>query len=117
MQTANSLEKDHDAGKDWGQEEKGVTEDKMVRWHHQLNEHEFEQASGDSEGHAREAWHTALHGVTNSGTQPSERQHNMGSNNSQFWNFSNCLLIGPGILERQDFVALPGSLVPIQCDQ
>ena len=34
--------KDPDAGKDWGQEEKGMTEDEMVRWHHQLNGHEFE---------------------------------------------------------------------------
>ena len=42
--------KDPDAGKDWGQEEKGTTEDKMVAWHHWLNRHEFEQASGDSEG-------------------------------------------------------------------
>ena len=33
--------KDSDAGKDWGQEEKGTTEDEMVGWHHQLNEHEF----------------------------------------------------------------------------
>ena len=40
---------DLDAGKDWGQEEKGATEDKMVGWHHQLNEHEFEQAPGDGE--------------------------------------------------------------------
>ena len=31
-----------DAGKDWRQEEKGMTEDKMVEWHHQLNGHEFE---------------------------------------------------------------------------
>ena len=31
-----------DAGKDWRQEEKGTTEDKMVGWHHQLNGHEFE---------------------------------------------------------------------------
>ena len=31
-----------DAGKDWGQEEKRMTEDKMVGWHHQLNGHEFE---------------------------------------------------------------------------
>ena len=31
-----------DAGKDWKQEEKGTTEDEMVRWHHQLNGHEFE---------------------------------------------------------------------------
>ena len=34
--------KDPDAGKDWGQEEKGVGEDKMVGWHHWLNGHEFE---------------------------------------------------------------------------
>ena len=31
-----------DAGKDWRREEKGMTEDEMVGWHHQLNEHEFE---------------------------------------------------------------------------
>ena len=42
-------EKDPDAGKDWGQEEKGVTKDEMVRWHHQLNGHEFEQTLGDCE--------------------------------------------------------------------
>ena len=41
--------KDTDAGKDWGQEEKGVAEDKMVGWHHRLNGHEFEQTLGDSE--------------------------------------------------------------------
>ena len=33
--------KDPDTGKDWGQEEKGMTEDEMVRWHHRLNGHEF----------------------------------------------------------------------------
>ena len=38
--------KDPDAGKDWGQEEKGATEDEMVGWHHRLNGHEFEQAPG-----------------------------------------------------------------------
>ena len=42
--------KDPDVGKDWGQEEKGVTEDEMVGWHHLLNGHEFEQIPGDSEG-------------------------------------------------------------------
>ena len=42
--------KDSDAGKDWRQEEMGTTEDKMVGWHHQLNEREFEQALGDDEG-------------------------------------------------------------------
>ena len=35
--------KDPDAGKDWGQEEKGATEDEMVGWHHRLNGHELEQ--------------------------------------------------------------------------
>ena len=35
------IRKDPDAGKDWGQEEKGMTEDEMVGWHHQLNGHEF----------------------------------------------------------------------------
>ena len=49
MQRANSLEKT-DAGKDWRQEEKGVTEDKMVGWDHWLNRHGFDQALGDNEG-------------------------------------------------------------------
>ena len=42
--------KDPGAGKDCRQEEKGVTEDEMVGWHHQLNGREFEQVLGDSEG-------------------------------------------------------------------
>ena len=42
--------KDPDAGKDWGQEEKGTTEDEMVGWHHQLNGHEFEQTLGVGDG-------------------------------------------------------------------
>ena len=37
----DSLEKDSDAGRDWGQEEKGMTEDEMAGWHHQLDAHEF----------------------------------------------------------------------------
>ena len=36
--------KDPDTGKDWRQEEKGVTEDEMIGWHHRLNGREFEQA-------------------------------------------------------------------------
>ena len=39
------IRKDPDAGKDWRQE-KGMTEDETVGWHHPLNRHEFEQASG-----------------------------------------------------------------------
>ena len=41
---------DPDAGKGWGQDEKGTTEDEMIWWHHWLNEHEFEQTPEDSEG-------------------------------------------------------------------
>ena len=44
------MRKDPDAGKDGRQEEKGTTEDEMVRWHHRLNGYEFEQAPGDGEG-------------------------------------------------------------------
>ena len=42
--------KDPDAGKDWRQEERGMTEDEMVGWHHRLNGHECEQTPGDGEG-------------------------------------------------------------------
>ena len=39
-----------DAGKAWGQKEKGMTEDEMVRYHHWPNGHEFEQTPRDSDG-------------------------------------------------------------------
>ena len=42
--------KDPGAGKDWRQEEKGMTEDEMVGWHHQLNGLEFEQTLGVGDG-------------------------------------------------------------------
>ena len=42
--------KDPDDGKDWRQEEKGMTEDEMVRWHHQLYGYEYEQAPGVGDG-------------------------------------------------------------------
>ena len=41
---------DHNDGKAWGQEEKGVTEDEMLGGQHRLNGHEFKQTPGDSEG-------------------------------------------------------------------
>ena len=46
----SDIRKDPDAGKDWRQEEKGMTEDEMVGWHHQLNGHELEQALGVGKG-------------------------------------------------------------------
>ena len=44
--------KDSDAGRDWGQEEKGTTKDEMAEWHHQLDGHEFEWTPrvGDGQG-------------------------------------------------------------------
>jgi len=58
--------KDPDVGKDWRQEEKGTTEDKMVGWHHWLDGHEFEQAPGIGMG--REACCAAVHEVAKSQT-------------------------------------------------
>ena len=54
--------KDTDTGKGWGQEEKGTTGDEITGWHHWLNGHEFEQSLEMVKD--REAWHAAVHGVT-----------------------------------------------------
>ena len=59
--------KDPDTGKDWRKEEKGLTEDKKVGWHHWLNGHEFKQAQGDCEG--LKHWCATVQGVTNSQTR------------------------------------------------
>ena len=56
--------KDPDAGKDWGQEEKGATEDEIVGWHRWLNGHEFEKLWEIEKD--REAWHATVHGVPKS---------------------------------------------------
>ena len=50
MWRTDSLEKDPDAWKDWRQEEKEMTEDEMVGWHHWLDGHEFEWAPGVGDG-------------------------------------------------------------------
>ena len=59
--------KDSDAGKDWRQKEKGMAEDEMVGWHHQLNGHEFEQSLGDSGGQRSLVCY--IHGAAKESTQ------------------------------------------------
>ena len=50
-----------DVGKIWGQKEKRASEDEMAQWHHQYNEHELGQTTGD--GEAQRGWHFAVHRV------------------------------------------------------
>ena len=64
MMQRTDIGKDPGTGKDWRQEEKGMTEDDMVGWHHRLNGPEFAQAPGvDSV-----AWCATVHGVSKSQT-------------------------------------------------
>ena len=64
----DSLEKNPDAGKDWGQEEKGTTENEMVGCHHWLDGH-MDMSKLQEMVKDNEAWHAAVHGVAKSWTQ------------------------------------------------
>ena len=58
--------KDPDAGRDWGQEEKGTTEDEMAGWHHRLDGREFGKLRELVMD--REAWRAVIHGVAKNQT-------------------------------------------------
>ena len=68
--------KDPDAGKDWRQEEKGMTKDEMVEWHHWFNRHEFEQRW------RRRWWRTGKTGVLQSMVLQRVRHDWVANNNS-----------------------------------
>ena len=67
---SRSIGKDPDAGKDWWQEEKGMTEDKMVGWHLWLNGHDLSKLQEIVKD--REAWRAAAPGVAKSRTRLSD---------------------------------------------
>ena len=76
--------KDPDAGKDWGQEEKGVKEDEVIKWHTWLNGHEFEQSLGESEGQGSLArWNPLGHKESDMTKQVNNNRQIKQFNNSQ----------------------------------
>ena len=70
MRRVDSLKKNPDAGRDWGQEEKGTTVDSMAGWHHSFDGPELSKLRELVMD--REAWRAAIHGVAKSRTRLSD---------------------------------------------
>ena len=103
------LGKDPDAGKDWSQEEKGTTEDEMVGWHHQLNEHEFKQTPGDGEGLGGLACCSPWGSKESAMTEPLNNNNGYAWELSEFpkvkWNLFSCvwLFVTPWTIQSVEF--------------
>ena len=81
--------KDPDAGKDWGQEEKGAAEDEMIGWYHWLNGHEFEQTLGDGEGQG------SLVCCSPWGRKQLDKTEWMNHNKDEFWRWMVVMAVQP----------------------
>ena len=90
--------KSPDAGKDWRQEEEGMTEDEMVGWHHWLNGHEFKKALGDGKGQGKPGMLQSMGSQRVGDNWETEQQQIL------FLNFLNHLCT---ILIRCQFVCIP----------
>ena len=103
--------KDPDAEKDWRQEEKGMAEDEMVGWHHQLNGHEFEQTPGVGDGQG--SLFCFFHWVLKSQTQMSTELNWYGT----VCNFLECnrgdIVIENMLTYKATFVATQGNFTVI----
>ena len=102
--------KDLDAGQDWRKEEKGMTDDETVGWHHRLDGHEFEKLIIQELVMDRESWRAAVHGVTkirhNWATQLNWNHHNFIGHHRQIEEY----LHGP-----MPFVMLSGYMYMYTC--
>ena len=88
--------RDPDAGNDWRQKEKGMTEDEMVGWYHWFNGHEFEQTPGDSEEQGSLVccmWHMRSQKV----------RHDWATNNNKRSNFSSLVKIDQCNKKKKSF--------------
>ena len=98
--------KDLDAGKDWSQEEKVMTEGEMVGWRHWLNGHEFEQTPGDGEGLGSLACYSPC-GHKELDRTERLNNNNLSSNHIILWVF----FLSPEIAFRVLFISIWVSLV------
>ena len=97
--------KDPYAGKDWGQEKKRATEDKMVGWHHRLNGLSLSKVQEILKD--REAWHAAVHGVTKSLTRLSDWTATQGAYILLLFHLTKCLVILWAILMMLAWIKYP----------